>query len=259
MSNGGSLNLNYLPSVVGLSVSGSGTLTLNGNWENDQTLSFSGATLTFNGSWHNAGTINATNATVNLGGAFTVGNLGGFNASDTAVNLVGTLNNTNTTLNAASGQWFLSGGAVEGGTISTANGASFIVQSGTLDGVTVNGTLDVGNNLNGATLTVSNGLVLNGTALVGNPSNGYYGRISFAGSQVLGGSGTVVFGNNGNAYNVLQVANAGTTLVIGAGIEVHGQTGLIGYTAAWGGGPQKRERGQPGNDLRRRERGDHRH
>ena len=33
MSNGGSLNINYLANVVGLSASGSGTLTLNGNWQ----------------------------------------------------------------------------------------------------------------------------------------------------------------------------------------------------------------------------------
>ena len=34
----------------------------------------------------------------------------------------------------------------------------------TLDGVTVDGTLDVGNSVNGASLIVTNGLVLNGTA-----------------------------------------------------------------------------------------------
>ena len=37
MSNGGSLNINYLANVVGLSASGNGTLTLNGNWVNNQT------------------------------------------------------------------------------------------------------------------------------------------------------------------------------------------------------------------------------
>ena len=50
------------------------------------------------------------------------------------------------------------------------------VQSGTLDGVTVNGVLDVGNSINGAQLTVTNGLVLNGTALVGNPTNSSSGN-----------------------------------------------------------------------------------
>src|ERR1017187_8988070 len=49
------------------------------------------------------------------------------------------------------------------------------------------------------------------TALVGNPTNNAYGYISFAGSQTLGGNGTVGFGYNNN-YNALQVAYAGTTL-----------------------------------------------
>jgi hypothetical protein len=44
------------------------------------------------------------------------------------------------------------------------------VQGGTLDGVTINGTLDVGNTYGVANLMVTNGLVLNGTALVGEPT-----------------------------------------------------------------------------------------
>ena len=100
------------------------------------------------------------------------------------MNLTGTLNNTNATLtlNAATGPWVLNGGAVYGGTITTSGGASLIVNgSGTLDGVTVNGVLDVGNSYMGANLTVVNGLVLNGTVLVGNPTNGSSGSISFCG------------------------------------------------------------------------------
>ena len=96
----------------------------------------------------------------------------------------------------------------------------------------MNGTLDVGNSVNGASLIVTNYLVLNGTALVGNPTNGWYGAITFAGSQLLGGSGTVVFGNYGNpAANALRLANDGATLVIGSGITVRGQNGTVGYSA----------------------------
>ena len=69
----------------------------------------------------------------------------------------------------------LDGGTVLGGTITTAGGATLLVNNGTLDGVTLAGTLDVGNTVNGAELTVTNGLVLNGTALVGNPTNSTYG------------------------------------------------------------------------------------
>ena len=80
-----------------------------------------------------------------------------------------------------------------------------MVSSGTLNGVTVNGTLDVGNSVNGASLTVVNGLTLNGTMLVGNPGNGWYGAVSFSGSQALGGNGTVVFGNGNPNYNVAPI------------------------------------------------------
>ena len=118
--------------------------------------------------------------------------------------------------------FMVAGGAlVEATVLLGTNGGSFIVNgSGTLDAVTVNGVLDVGNSYSGAVLTVTNGLVLNGTALVGNPTNSNYGAISFAGSQTLSGNGSVVFGFNASVYNALRVANGGTTLTIGSGMTV---------------------------------------
>jgi hypothetical protein len=50
------------------------------------------------------------------------------------------------------------------------NSSALIVQGGTLDGVMINGTLDVGNTYGVANLMVTNGLVLNSTALVGDPT-----------------------------------------------------------------------------------------
>ncbi len=122
----------------------------------------------------------------------------------------------------------LSGGAIQGASVTIGGDGSLVVQSGTLDGVTLNGILDVGSTYNGANLTVTNGLVLNGTAWVGNPTNDLHGAISFGGNQVLGGNGRVVFGGSGN--NALLVAKAGTTLVIGSGMTVRGQSGTIGAT-----------------------------
>ena len=92
------------------------------------------------------------------------------------------------------------------------------------------GTLDVGNSVNGAQVTVTNGLVLNGTLLVGNPTNNLYGGVSFAGTQTLSGSGTVVFGDYAT-YNALLLANAGTTLTIGPGIRCGARTGRL---VRWG-------------------------
>ncbi|MGO9199269.1 MAG: Ig-like domain-containing protein [Limisphaerales bacterium] len=283
MTNGGSLSVNYLPSLVGLSVSGNGTLTLDGTWRNDLTLSVSGTglafsgswtnagtidvsggTLTLNGSWINAGTINvsggtltlngswtntgaidATNSTVYTSGTSTVDMLSAIGGTNLTLYLNGTLANTDTTLvlDGNLGVWALQGGTIQGGTVTTTNGAALIVnESGTLDGVTVAGVLDVGNTYNGANLTVTNGLVLNGTALVGSPTHGSWAGISFAGSQTLSGNGTVVFGQiptggGGLGYgNALYLAHGGTTLTIGPGITVRGQAGAIGAAAyAWNG------------------------
>src|SRR5207249_12303171 len=147
---------------------------------------------------------------------FTLASLGVLNRSGGTVNLTGTLTNTTLALNDTTGSWVLNGGTVQGGTINTINGAAMIVSSGTLDGVTVNGDWDVGSSVNGASLTVLNGLVLNGTVQVGNPTNYWSGAIRFEDSQTLSGSGKVVFGNNG--YNSVNLVNLETTLTLAPGI-----------------------------------------
>ncbi len=157
-SNGGLLNVQDLATNVGqISLVGGGVMSVGGNWTN-------------------AGTINATNSTLNFGGDFTLADLGVFNRSGGTVNLTGTINNSNTmlTLNATTGSLVLNGGTVQGGAITSTSGASFIIRSGTLDGVTVNGNWDVGASVDGAILTVTNGLTLNRTMLVGNPTNGNF-------------------------------------------------------------------------------------
>ena len=139
--------------------------------------------------------------------------------------------------------FILSSGTLQNTTVAANSGFSLIASNAggaTLDGVTVNGVLDVGNSFNGGILTVTNGLVLNGTALVGNPANGWSGRMDFAGSQNLNGAGSVVFGNATSCNaNLLRVANGGSTLTIGNGITVRGQNGIIGSGAAtcWAGRP----------------------
>src|SRR5205085_11096840 len=119
----------------------------------------------------------------------------------------------------------LAGGRIAGATINPTNGIAMIVSSGTLDGVTVNGDLDL--TANGANATVLNGLVLNGTARLGSQTNANtYGYVSFAGSQTLAGNGTVVFGQHG--CNQLGVQNGGTTLTLGPGLVVRGHSRRVG-------------------------------
>ena len=141
----------------------------------------------------------------------------------------------------ADGGITVSGGTIYGGTVVVSNGASLVVASGTLDRVTVDGLLDVGRTANGASLTVTNGLVLNGTAYVGSPTLSAYGAIGFAGTQTLGGNGTVLFGTSnpwGNEMaNALWLVYGGTTLTIGPGITVRGQNGTVGAvpSSPWSG------------------------
>jgi hypothetical protein len=193
----------------------------------------SNGALSFGGSWTNAGTISATNGAVSFGGTFTLGNLGVFNRVGGIVYLTGTLNNTGTTLalNGATGSWVLSGGGrIAGGTVATSGGAALVVSLGNLSGgVTVNGTVDVGNTYNGAVLGIQNGLVLNGTMLVGVPGNSTYGRVNFDTTGTLGGNGTVVFGGDGN--NSIYMQAGGTTMTLGSGITVRGQNGSINGVA----------------------------
>ena len=197
------------------------------------------------GGFTNTGSILVeSNCSVYLGGAFNAASLGTLTSSNGGtVGISGFFENTNAIFNPTNygGSWVLAGGTIQGGTIQASNSAFFAVQSGTLDGVTVNGLLDVGNSISSATLTVTNGLTLNGTALVGNPTEGYpyssyFGGIAFAGAQTLSGNGTVIFGNDyyPNGYpgrNALWSSVAGTTLTIGNGITIHGQYGTVGaYT-----------------------------
>jgi CARDB/Immunoglobulin domain len=239
MGNGGQLNIQGLAGNLGQVLANGGGLTLSGTYTNNSTLTLnSNQTLTLNGNWFNTGTISATNATINLGGTFTVSDLGTFNRSGGTVDLTGTLDNTNTVLwldGNSWGTWILNGGTIEGGIVETTNGASLIVRQGTLNGVTMDGTLDVGNTYNEGGLTVVNNLTLNGTILMGNPTNENWGAVNFSGTQTLGGNGTVIFGNQNPYYNALILGTANTTLTIGNGITITGQNGTLGYGSWWGG------------------------
>ena len=65
-----------------------------------------------------------------------------------------------------------------------------------------------------------------------------FGYLNFTGSQTLGGTGTVVFGQY--SPNTLQVSEASTTLTIGSGITVRGQSGGVGYNPSLGARPTSR-------------------
>ena len=96
--------------------------------------------------------------------------------------------------------------------------------SGRLNGVT----LAFDATLNEGTLYVNNGLTLeDGATLTVGPASGTnnFAYLVFEGTQTLGGSGTVAMRRNPNGYYGLVLQNqTGTTLTIGAGITVRGET-----------------------------------
>ncbi|HEX3151280.1 MAG TPA: LamG-like jellyroll fold domain-containing protein [Gemmataceae bacterium] len=225
--NGGNLNLfsnassgPAWTSSTPLIISGAGSLSLRGN------------------NWTTAG-ITMNGATVNLGDQFSFADIGTLTRTGGTINITGTLMNSGKTLalDATTGPWRLAGGTIDGGTITTA-GANVLLGtslSGSLtNGVTLAGTLDL-SVVSYVRARVTGGLTLAGGTIVIGSLIGDYGLLSFdGGSQTLGGTGDVVFGNN--YYNFLQAGPAsGSVLTIGPNVLVHGDTGGIGYHPGWGG------------------------
>ena len=238
---GSQLGLNGTYTVdQGLTASAGQTVSLGGNWTNASTIAANGGTLNLgngNNAWNNTGTISATNSTVNLGGYFTLATLGAFTHPSSTVNLTGTLDNTGTTLtlDASTGSWNLLGGEILNGTLDETDGASLVMSTsgGTLDGVTVNGNLDL-TRVNGVSLTIMNTLTLNGTMSIGAADGSTYGFVYFgsyeAASAMLAGNASVVFGGNGNnqIHNDCDANGAGGgTLTFASTVTIHGQSGTL--------------------------------
>jgi hypothetical protein len=215
--------------VGNASVSAGGHLNVDGIYTNNLALPVNGGTLTLNGDWFNGGSLQLTNTTLNLAGTFGLGDLGTITRIGGTVQVTGTLNGDGGTLSldATTGNWNVNGGTLRQLVVNASGGAVLVGVSGTLDAVTVNGNLDI---LNGG-LNLVNGLVLNGVTRVGHPSNGSIGSLVFNGSQAIGGSGSVLFGNSG--CNALRVPLAATTLT--NRLLIHGNNGQIGFSTCVGG------------------------
>src|SRR5262249_54522585 len=116
------------------------------------------------------------------------------------------------------------GGTILGGAIYTFGSARLYAQpltgGGTLDGVTLNGTLDM--TPPGSFLFVTHGLTLNGTLHLGRSGT----DVRFTDSSTLDGTGTVLL--DGYPYN----NNVGPSFGPTTGLTLH-----IGpHVAVWGGG-----------------------
>ncbi len=187
-----------------------------------------GDVLTVRGTnWTNTGTITEFSSELDFGGSTTTSGLGPLTGGGGSINFTGTLTNDVTlVLDGAAGapQYFLNGGTIKGGTISTPNGGVLLPRgtSNVLDGVTLAGNLEVGYTL-GASITAMNGLTLsNGT--VTKEGNG---GLIFQGSQTLSGTGTVFFAD-GTTTGGLTVPAIADILTIGPGVTIDGISGSVG-------------------------------
>ncbi|MBI3847133.1 MAG: hypothetical protein HY292_21100 [Planctomycetes bacterium] len=199
-----------------------GSLDLSGTgWTNAGSLSITGGgSLDLSGTWTNTGAISMTASTVNLGGTFTNGGVGSLSRSGGTVNVTGTLNNTALTLNATTGSWRVAGGTIVGGTIATSGGAELIGAGGTLDAVTLNGSLSIPD---GTSMSVTNGLTLNGSISLNSTGGG--AALTFSGAQTLLGSGEIVFATSSSSNAVRPALG---TLTIGPTMTIRGGAGTIG-------------------------------
>jgi hypothetical protein len=214
-TNGGSLSVANVD-VNGLSITGGGTLT-------------------FNGQWTNSGSVTVTGSTLDLGGYFSMASMGTINKTNTIVNLTGSFENVNSTLalNASTGSWNLtSGGSISGGTITESDGAQLNVVNGWLIGVTLASDLTISEN---DVLDVFQGLTLAGGATItlGNAADNTPGQLIFPRvNQSLGGNGSILFAGTG--ANLIQNNVTSSTLTIGPGITIHGQNGTISNSYSTG-------------------------
>ncbi|MEO8123675.1 MAG: hypothetical protein ABI633_06460, partial [Burkholderiales bacterium] len=178
-------------------------------------------------SLNNAGQINLDAFTLTLGGGGATVNSGIINvgsATTAALQVSGghNINNAGGVINIAVGSVLNQfGSTISGGTINTTGSGAIVgfnSASNFLDGLTLNGTLNLASAY--GVERVTNGLVLNGTVNIGNAS-----IFAPQGDQTISGNGSIVFADN-NGFNRLNV-EAGN-LVLGSGITVRGDTGIIG-------------------------------
>lgn len=237
---------------AGYSASGAGSkLTLSGGgtppgavYTVDSGLSASaGATLDLEGNWNNNSTITLDNSSINLGGAFLTSQIGNISATGSStVNISGFLDNRASSgqgllaLSPSGGTWNLAaGGTIMGGTVT---GAPLNSTSGvTLDGVT----LDTPLNIHSANVLVLDGLTLTDSTTVSLFSTSAAGSsLVFGNTETIGmvsGQGFIVF--NGVAptdvgFMPIGQNGAAATLTVGSGVSIVTGTGsaIIGSGTA---------------------------
>ncbi|WP_337169445.1 choice-of-anchor D domain-containing protein [Gemmatimonas aurantiaca] len=165
----------------------------------------------------NTGTIYANN-----GSTFTYSNA-------TLTNTGGFLTASGTTSNG--GVVDIRSARIDGGTLFTAGtGRITFSNSGgnVLNGVTLAGHADLALTSAPSQMWVENGLTLSNATIDINGTSAGSSIVGFRGTQTLGGTGTVVFGNTNGAANYVWLDNNDAVLTIGPNVTIRGQNGTIG-------------------------------
>lgn len=185
--------------------------------QNSGTFQFAHGTLVIGGDhWTNTGTINLNTSNLVLGGTFTAAGLGTPTFTNSAVYLLGDVENVGKTLTLFNGaSWNLYGGTIFGGTVQGPSPLTLTKSGGDLVGVTLNTNLLAGGGDTLAGADIYGGLRLNGTVAMGQNS-----VLNFYGTQTFDGQGHVIFADASNS--TLRIASSGSTLTLGAELSITG-------------------------------------
>jgi hypothetical protein len=137
----------------------------------------------------------------------------------------GTLDLSNGTLNAGAlsgpGTYRLRGGTLGYATVAAETTLtawnSSPASSGTLNAVTLNGTLDL-THVDAAYVLVQNGLTVNGSVNLGNSDGSHGGGLSFTNTQTLGGTGSINMSSGG-----MDTPASGITVTLSSSLNIHGK------------------------------------
>ncbi|HXG49040.1 MAG TPA: hypothetical protein VNO52_15555, partial [Methylomirabilota bacterium] len=184
-------------------------------------------TLTLDGAWRNAGILSVNGGTLNLNGTFTQADVGVFNRAGGTVNLNGTLTG-GLALDATTGSWLLAG-TINGGIVSTREGAQLEANGGTLSGVTLASAVNIPN---GSYLRIADGLKLVNGATISLNSGGQQTTLYLtSGPQTIEGNGAIV--GAGSGANQIYLGLGGpTSLELGSGVTVRGRALVAQVSAA---------------------------
>ena len=207
-----------------------GTLNISATaFSNQGTLLTSSGTTIISSSFNNQGTFNITGGSLELSGNYNtsdlLANLGNVLISNGgALAFSGTLDNSNATLNVGAGQaitaFTLSGGTIIGGTVQTDVNSFNVINNSTLDGVVLNGVLNMGR---GPGFFASTELIIK-DGLSGSNANGITPTINNIISATIDAPTTETIDNLtinfNNWYDYLQV-DSGAILTLGKNIVLN--------------------------------------